>query len=204
MIEETGSVNGHETRKETAIEELKTEGQKPEQVEEKNDIGEAEELKKTGGDTSNDKTNEEKGDEEDEDAIVADVDDILNDTENLVSDMNEIVNETRKTSVIKKRDTTFERGPAQVADPVQTSTTAATSPTKAVGHIAPCTESEETPNKKQKISTKQCETCYECFTTDEKLAWHNLNAHAPTLEVNDPPPVVKAPEEATLDSEMDI
>merc|ERR1719186_1569406 len=106
-----------------------------------------------------------KEDEDDEDKIVADVDDILNDTDRLVGNLKDIVDDKRKTSVIRKRKD-FSRGPADVKDPTSAKA-AKTSPPKAA------------PIEKPKISTKQCETCYELFETDKKLAWHDLHVHAP-------------------------
>merc|ERR1719469_1709054 len=106
-------------------------------------------------------------DEDDEESIVADIDDILGDTDRLVGNMKEIADDKRKTSVIRKRKD-FSRGPVEVKDSNSPSSKAAKLSPKAPGTTT-----------KPQISMKQCETCYECFETDEKLAWHDLYVHAP-------------------------
>jgi len=106
--------------------------------------------------------------DDDEDKIVADIDDILGDTDRLVGNMKEIVDDKRKTSVIRKRND-FARGPAEVKD--------SSSPASKAAKLS-SPKAAATPPKTQ-ISMKQCETCYECFETEEKLAWHDLHVHAP-------------------------
>jgi len=95
---------------------------------------------------------------EDEEKIVADIDDILSDTDALIANVSTTVTSTSQQ--IKKKPG---RPRASVPPP-------ALRPLP-----APSEECDPPPAKKR--ATHQCEECFELFEDNEKLAWHVLQDH---------------------------
>ncbi|XP_023348428.1 uncharacterized protein LOC111717149 isoform X2 [Eurytemora carolleeae] len=103
-------------------------------------------------------------DEDDEDKIVADVDDILSDTDRLIkNDLPRLLSGKRKpTEPLLESPRKIPRK-SELKSPK--SDLLRTPETKILDPIV------------QVKPSVQCEECYECFEDDEKLAWHNLNDH---------------------------
>ena len=105
--------------------------------------------------------------EEDEEAsIVADVDDILNDTERIIGYVDAALAGLKGALPTPSFTTTAGAVAKRKAEELDI-------PASDEGELA---QNGDTSNNKRK-PTVQCEECYEVFEDAEKLAWHALNDH---------------------------